>query len=44
MAKEDFSDGSVIESLPPRQRTQAGSLVREDATGGEATEPVHRNY
>ena len=44
MAKEDFSDGPVVESLPPRQRTQAGSLVREDATGREATKPVHRNY
>ena len=44
MAKEDFSDGPVVESLLPRQRTQAGSLVQEDATGREATKPVHRNY
>ena len=43
MAQWHFSDGPVVESLPAVQRTQAGSLVREDATGREATKPVHCN-
>ena len=43
MAQQHFSDGPVVESLPAVQRTQAGSLVREDATGREATKTVHRN-
>ena len=40
----DFPGGTVAKNPPANQGTQIQSLVQQDFTHIEATEPVHHNY